>query len=79
VKLPDSGAKSYLVGSTALVGTEHDHVGGGVGELVSVESCVLLEELHVGATALEAVCSDVSWMLERSFIAIDVLWSLTSY
>jgi hypothetical protein len=50
--LPDI---SYLVGSTALVGTKHDDVGRSVGELLSVESCVVLEELHVRTTALKAV------------------------
>lgn len=49
--------KPYLVGSTALVGTEHDDVGRRVGELLSVESCVVLEELHVRTTALETVCT----------------------
>jgi hypothetical protein len=48
---------SYLVGSTALVGSEHDDVGRSVGELLSVESCVVLEELHVRTTALETVCT----------------------
>lgn len=48
--------KVDLVGVTALVGTEHDDVGGRVGELVLVEGLVIAEELHVGATALEPVC-----------------------
>ena len=43
-----------LVGGAALVGTEHDDVGRGVGELLGVEGLVVLEELHVGTTALEA-------------------------
>ena len=47
----------YLVGSTALVGTKHDDVRRSVGELLSVEGCIVLEELHVGTTALEAICS----------------------
>jgi hypothetical protein len=46
---------SYLVGSTTLVGTEHDHVGSSVGELLGVELLVLLEELHVGTTANKGV------------------------
>jgi hypothetical protein len=45
----------YLVGSTAFVGTEHDDVGRGVGELFCVKSLVVLEELHVGTTALKTV------------------------
>jgi hypothetical protein len=51
---------SYLVGSTALVGTEHDDVGGSVGELVSVERRVVLEKLHVCTTTLQAICKHVS-------------------
>ena len=43
-----------LVGGAALVGTEHDDVGRSVGELLGVEGLVVLEELHVGTTALEA-------------------------
>jgi hypothetical protein len=55
---------SYLVGGAALVGTEHDHVWRCVRELVSVESCVVLEELHVSTTALEAVCTIISKLME---------------
>jgi hypothetical protein len=44
-----------LVGVAALVGTKHDHVGRGVGELLLVKGLVVSEELQVGATALEAV------------------------
>ena len=43
-----------LVGVAALIRAEHDHVGGGVGELVLVEGLGLPEELQVGTTALEA-------------------------
>lgn len=46
---------TYLVGGTALVGAEHDHVGSCVRELLLVELLVLLEELQVGATADERV------------------------
>lgn len=47
-----------LIGGSALVGAEHDDVRRGVGELVGFESCVILEELHVSTTALEAAwCS----------------------
>lgn len=46
---------TYLVGGTALVWTEHDHVGSGVGELLLVELLVLLEELQVGTTADQGV------------------------
>lgn len=49
------GIDTYLVGSTALVGTKHDHVGCGVGELLLVELLVLLEELEVGTTAHQGV------------------------
>lgn len=43
-----------LVGGAALVRAEHDDVGRGVGELFGVEGLVVLEELHVGTTTLEA-------------------------
>jgi hypothetical protein len=43
-----------LVGGAALVGTEHDDVGRGVGELFGVEGAVILEELHVGTSTLKA-------------------------
>jgi hypothetical protein len=46
-----------LVGSTALVGTEHDNVGRSIGELIPMELLILLEELEVGTTALEALYS----------------------
>jgi hypothetical protein len=46
---------SYLVGGTALVGTEHDHVGGAVGELLLVELLVVLKKLQVGTTADQRV------------------------
>ena len=48
-------SRVYLVGGTALVGTEHDHVGGGVGELLGMKLLVVLEELHVGTTADQRV------------------------
>lgn len=47
----------HLVGVAALVGTEHDHVWGRVGELILVESLVIPEELHISTAAFEAVCS----------------------
>ena len=43
---------SYLVGRAALVWTEHDHVGGGIGELLSVQFLVILQQLHIGTAAL---------------------------
>jgi hypothetical protein len=45
-----------LIGGATLVGTEHDDVGGGVGELFGVEGAVILEELHVGTSTLKAGC-----------------------
>lgn len=48
-------ARSYLVGGTTLVGTEHDHVGRRVRELVEVELLVVLEKLQVGTTADKGV------------------------
>ena len=49
-----------LVGGTTLIGTEHDYVGGDVGELVLVESLVVTEELQVSTTTLEAICRAIS-------------------
>ena len=46
---------SYLVGGTALVGTEHDHVRGAVGELLLVELLVVLKKLQVGTTTDQGV------------------------
>jgi hypothetical protein len=51
---------SYLVGSTALVRTEHDDVGGSVGELIGVERRVVLEKLHVRTTTLQTIYKYVS-------------------
>lgn len=51
-----SARSSYLVGSTTLVGTKHDHVGRSVRELVEVELLVVLEKLQVGTTADQGVC-----------------------
>ena len=45
----------HLVGVAALVRTEHDHVRGGVGELLLVENLVLAQELHVGTTTVKAI------------------------
>jgi hypothetical protein len=70
---------TYLVGRAALIGAEHDDVGGSVGELLSVESLVVLEQLHVSTTALQAVYKLVSiaQLLRRKRIGLP--WSLTSY
>ena len=45
-----------LVGGTALVGTKHDNVGRGVGELFGVKCAIVLEELHVCTSTLETAC-----------------------
>lgn len=45
----------HLVGGTALVGTEHNNVRGGIAELILVESLGVSEELQVGTTALESL------------------------
>jgi hypothetical protein len=45
-----------LVGGAALVGAEHDNVGGGVGELLLVESLVVAKKLQVSTSALKSVC-----------------------
>ena len=44
-----------LVGCATLVRTEHDHVRRGVGELVSMQLLVVLQQLHVCTTALKAI------------------------
>lgn len=41
----------------ALVGAKHDDIGGGVAELVLVESLVVAQELHVGTTAVQSLCT----------------------
>jgi hypothetical protein len=46
---------SYLVGSTALVGTKHDDIGSAIRELLLVELLVLLEELEVCTAANQRV------------------------
>jgi hypothetical protein len=50
----------YLVGGTALVRAEHDDVGRSIGELLGVKCLVVLEQLHVRTTALQAVYGTVS-------------------
>lgn len=44
-----------LVGMAALVGAEHDDVGGRVAELFLVKGLVVAQQLHVCATTLETV------------------------
>lgn len=61
-----------LVGSSTLVGPEHNNVGRAVGELLSVESLVVLEELHVGSTALQTICCIVN-------IARNIDWLMSTY
>jgi hypothetical protein len=51
---------AYLVGGTTLVRAKHDHVGRRVGELLGVESFVVLEELHVGTTTFQTIYSTIS-------------------
>lgn len=62
---------SYLVGSTALVGAEHDHVGSSVGELLLVELLVLLEQLQVGTTADQRVLG-LDLILDNQCLALVV-------
>jgi hypothetical protein len=61
-------AISYLVGSAALVRSEHDNVRGGVRELLLVKSLVILQELHVSSTALQTICKSISihWLRAKS-------------
>lgn len=67
---------SYLVGSTALVGTEHDHVGSRVGELLGVELLVLLEELHVGTTANKGVFGGQASVYSVQLAGADMTYSV---
>lgn len=46
---------AYLVGSTALVGAKHNHIWGGVGELLGVKLLVVLKKLHVRATTVQVI------------------------
>ena len=46
-----------LIGSATLIRTEHNDIGRGVGKLLGVELLVILEELHVGSTALKTIWS----------------------
>jgi hypothetical protein len=65
------GIDTYLVGSTALVGTKHDHVGSGVGELLLVELLVLLEELEIGTTTHQGVLR-LDFILDHQGLALVV-------
>ena len=49
-----------LVGGATLVGTEHDDVWRGVGELILVKSLVVAEKLQVSTTTLKTICEYVS-------------------
>jgi len=44
-----------LISGTALVRPEHDDVRRGIGELLGVESLVVLEKLHIRSTTLEVI------------------------
>jgi len=69
-----------LVGGTALVGTEHDDVGGGVGELLGVKGAVVLEELHVGTTTLETSYEACQFRsLSHHGGGSSLPWNLASY
>lgn len=68
-----------LVGGTALVGTEHDNVWGSVGELLGVKGLVVLEELHVGTTALQASCLVSVGLCFKENKSCAVPWNLASY
>ena len=46
---------SYLVGRAALVWTEHDHIWGGIRELLSVQLLVVLQQLHISSAAFKAI------------------------
>ena len=44
-----------LVGGATLVGTEHDHIGRHIGELILMESLVITEKLQVSTTTLKTI------------------------
>lgn len=46
---------TYLVSGATLVWSEHDDVGGGVGEFLGLKLLVVLKKLHVGATAFKTI------------------------
>jgi len=62
---------SYLVGGTALVGAEHDHVRGTVGELLLVKLLVVLKKLQVGTTADQGVLR-LNLVLDHKGLALVV-------
>jgi hypothetical protein len=55
-----------LVGSSTLVGTEHDDIGSAVRELLLVELLILLEELEVSTTANKGVYNKRRLACEQS-------------
>ena len=50
--------QKYLIRCATLVRAKHDNVGRRVGELFGVELLVVLEQLHVGSTTLQSICTD---------------------
>jgi hypothetical protein len=69
--------KSYLVGGTALVRAEHDHVGGGVGKLLLVQLLGVTQKLHVCTTALETLLElDLILHHEGLILGVNLLWEL---
>lgn len=63
--------RTYLVGGTALVGTEHDHVGGGIGEFFLMKRLVVAKQLHVSTTALKALLQ-LDFILYNESLALVV-------
>ena len=63
-----------LVSAAALVWAKHDDVRRGIGELVGLESRIVLQQLHVGTTALEESLEfDLILHHERLALVVDGL------
>jgi len=62
---------TYLVGGTAFVGTKHDDIWRGIGELVRGQGLVVSEQLHVGTTALETFL-ELDLILDDKILALVV-------
>ena len=64
------GPRTYLVGSTALVGTKHDDIGRRVRKFLGVESLIVLEELHISTTTFQSVYKHVSGRQKYMIVSV---------
>ena len=62
---------SYLVGRTTFVRTEHDHIGRSIREFLSVQSLVVLQQLHIGAATLKAIL-ELDLVLHNQILALGI-------